>query len=458
MKNRQCTNRWGRRRAVPDRSLLVTPLLLATGAIPMLGVVAETRARDYVFSPIVKSGDANPSQAVNFTNVNLGGVDASSGAAFIGTFTVNATTYSGLYRAQNGAITTIADRGTPGPAGETINSIIASGDYENGVVVFAANTTAGRTLYRYTPGQGLTALVHQGDVLPGSSAGVSTFYNRGVAGDASEFAFGTALESGNTAVFTSAGGTPMRMVDDKTRSPIAETGYFVDFPEISYRNGITAFVGRAADPDWPGPGPAPVEPSGVFIANPGNPLTIVAGRNQEIPGGDGLRFREFERPRVMPDGRVGFAGGFIDEDDPDNGERHMGVFIRNADLTWKNYIDSEMDLPGLHAPTEEFNQYSVETGVNYFGVNDEDGGSYIYYESAEGVFTRLIDTYSPLDGKALSSIRMLADTAIGEQLFFRANFTDGTTGIYTVFVPEPGMASVLSLAAISVGALRRRRK
>jgi hypothetical protein len=248
----------------------------------------------------------------------------------------------------------------------------------------------------------------------------------------------------------------MRIVDDKTRSPIAETGNFIDFPEISYRNGKTAFVGRGADPDWPGPGPAPVEPCGVFVATPGNPFDIVAGRNQLIPGTDEDRFTEFERPRVMPDGRVGFAGGFIEEDDPNSDEHHMGVFIRNPDLTWKIYIDSDMNLPDLHAPIEEFNQYSVDTGVNYFGVNDEDGGSYIYYESADGVFTHVIDTYSPLDGKALSSIRMLADTALGSELFFRANFTDGTTGIYSVVVPEPATMSIALAGLLGGAALGRR--
>jgi hypothetical protein len=401
------------------------------------------------FSPVVKSGAAVPGQSATFANVNLAGVDASSGTAFIGTFTLNSQTYSGLYRVQNGVITTLADRVTLGPAGETINSIIANGDYENGVIVFAANTSAGRAVYRYTPGQGLSALVRQGDVLPGSPAGVGTLYNRGVGGDASEFAFGSALTDGSTAVFTSVSGSPIRTVDDKTRSPIAETGYFIDFPEISYRDGKTAFVGRGADPDWPGPGLPPIEPTGVFVATPGNPFDIVAGRNQEIPGGSGLRFREFERPRVMPDGRVGFAGGFIDEDDPANGPRHMGVFIRNPDLTWKKYIDSEMNLTGLHSDTEEFNQYSVETGWNFFGVNDVTGGSYLYYESSEGVFTHIIDTYSPLDGKALSRIRMLADTAIGSELFFRADFTDGSSGIYSVVVPEP--ATLLVTPALLVG-------
>ena len=71
-----------------------------------------------------------------------------------------------------------------------------------------------------------------------------------------------------------------------------------------------------------------------------------------------------------------------------------------------------MNLPGLHDDIEEFNQYSMESGVNYFGVNDLSGGSYIYYESGEGVFTRLIDSYQTLDGKSLSQLRLLSDTAI----------------------------------------------
>jgi hypothetical protein len=190
---------------------------------------------------------------------------------------------------------------------------------------------------------------------------------------------------------------------------------------------------------------------------PGNPTQLIAARNAIIPGAldDSERFTEFERPRILPDGRVAFAGGFIDEEGGTE-DHHMGVFIRNPDLTWKTYIDSLMELPGLHAPTEEFNAYSIESGVNFFGANDEDGGSYIYYENADGVFTKLIDSYSPLDGKNLSRIRMLSDTALGGELFFRADFTDGTSAIYSsvVAVPEPAAFGLCSLSALMMLARR----
>lgn len=430
--------------------------LAVSAAACALAGASTARGSDFV--NVVKSGVAVPGQGTSFTNVNLAGVDASAGAAFVGSFTIGGTNYSGLYRAQGGVLTTIADRGTSGPAGETINSIIATGDYENGMLVFAADTTAGRAMYRYTPGQGLSALVRQGDVLPGSTSPVSTFYNRGVSGDANNFAFGTARADDSTVLFIALGGPPVPVADNRTRVPISEMGDFIDFPELHFRNGRTAFIGRGADPDWPGPGPAPIEPAGVFVATPGNPLEIISGRNFPIPGANSeqYRFREFERPRVLPDGRVAFAGGFVDEKNPDpNAPRHMGVFVRNEDMTWKEYITSEMNLPGLHAPTFEFNQFSLETGFNFFGVNDVAGGSYIYYESAAGVFTHLIDTYELLDGKALSRVRMLGDTAIGGQLFFRADFADGTSGVYAVAVPEPAALGVL--AGLALLGMRRRR-
>src|SRR5439155_22537835 len=113
------------------------------------------------------------------------------------------------------------------------------------------------------------------------TSSVGTMYNRGVAGDANEFAFGSVLQDNSTAVYQSASGFPMRIVDDKTRSPIAESGNFISFPELSYRNGRTAFIGLTTDPDNPTATP---EPSGVFVASPGNELQIVAGRNQTIPG------------------------------------------------------------------------------------------------------------------------------------------------------------------------------
>jgi hypothetical protein len=407
-------------------------------------------------SLLVHSGDAVPGTpaGTTFTAVNIAGVDP-AGLAFVG----SVASGSGLYNYKDGISTPLAGAGSLGPAGETINSIIATGDYENGVIVFAANTSTGRTLYRYAPGSGLTTLVRQGDVLPGSDSPVSDFFSRGVGGDATDFAFRTTRSDATNVLFSSAGGFAVPVADDKTKTGVAEMGNFVDFPELHYRDGRTAFVGRGQDPDYAA---LPPEPAGLFVAMPGNPTQLIAARNAIIPGAldNSERFTEFERPRILPDGRVAFAGGFIDEEGGTE-DHHMGVFIRNPDLTWKTYIDSLMELPGLHAPTEEFNAYSIESGVNFFGANDEDGGSYIYYENAEGVFTKLIDTYSPLDGKSLSRIRMLSDTALGDEVFFRADFTDGTSAIYSsaVAMPEPAAFGLgVGVAGMMTLARRRRRR
>lgn len=423
------------------------------------GVASRTLADASPPSLLVHSGDAVPGApaGTTFSGVNIAGVDA-AGLAFIGS---TAGGGSGLYNYKDGVTTPLAGVGALGPGGETINSIIAAGDYENGVIVFAANTSVGRTLYRYAPGGGgLSALVREGDVLPGSNSPVSTFFSRGVGGDSNDFAFRTTRSDATNVLFSSAGGFAVPVADDKTKTGVAEMGNFVDFPELHYRDGRTAFVGRGKDPDNAA---LPPEPAGVFVAMPGNPTQLVAARNTIIPGAlnDSERFTEFERPRILPDGRVAFAGGFIDESGASD-EHHMGVFIRNPDLTWKTYIDSLMELPGLHAPTEEFNAFSIESGVNFFGANDEAGGSYIYYENADGVFTKLIDTYSPLDGKSLSRIRMLSDTALNGELFFRADFTDGTSAIYSsaVTVPEPAVATLGlgASTAMTMLATRRRRR
>jgi hypothetical protein len=428
-------------------------LMMGVACAGLAGLAGRASADASTPNLLVHSGDAVPGApaGTTFTGVNIAGVDA-AGLAFIG----NVTGGSGLYNFKDGLTTPLAGAGSLGPAGETINSIIATGDYENGVIVFAANTSAGRTLYRYAAGSGLTALVHQGDVLPGSDSPVSNFFSRGVGGDATDFAFRTTRSDSTNVLFSSTGGFAVPVADDKTKTGVAEMGNFVDFPELHFRDGRTAFVGRGQDPDN---ALLPPEPAGVFVAMPGNPTQLIAARNAIIPGAldDSERFTEFERPRILPDGRVAFAGGFIDEEGGTE-DHHMGVFIRNPDLTWKTYIDSLMELPGLHAPTEEFNAYSIESGVNFFGANDEDGGSYIYYENADGVFTKLIDSYSPLDGKDLSRIRMLPDTALGGQLFFRADFTDGTSAIYSavVAVPEPAAFGLCCLSALMMLARRSR--
>src|SRR4051812_13889905 len=288
----------------------------AAAAVAMLLAGAgAAHADSFSFNKIVDTTNAVPGgQYGNFTSVNIAAVDGASNA-FVGSFTANGTNASGLYRLDNGVATPIADLSLTAPGGGgAFKSIIATGDYTNGRMTFAAVTTDGKQgLYNYNNGA-LSALIRQGDVLPGGTATLTSFPARGIAGEGSEFAFGAHRSDNLDGMYVTAGATPVYIADERTRVPGPELGNFVDFPEVHMRDGRTVFVGRSLEADQEN---AVVEPAGVFIATPGNPVLPVVWRGMLLPGGDGdgMRFNEFEKPRIDHYGRVMFTGGW-EEDDP----------------------------------------------------------------------------------------------------------------------------------------------
>lgn len=439
---------------VRTRSLEMLKNLGRLAGLAAMCVSTAAVADPFTFNKVVDTGVAVPGGlAGNFTAVNIVGVDT-GGIAFTGNYTYGGQNYSGLYRINSSQqITPIADRWTSAPGmGVPFDSIVATENFDPGATIFAASTSQGQGLFRWTTG-GMNLVIKQGDALPDGAFTLGTFEPRGVSGDANEVAFGCTRSDGSRALYVTVGGQPVRLVDDTVRSPVFETGFFVDFPEVAYRNGTTLFVGRAIDLDAPVP---LVEPAGLFTMTPGNPIRTMVGKRERVPsGGDDDRFNEFERPRIDSLGRYCFAGGFVDEVNPGSTARLMGVFALDADDgSYKEYVTSAMALPGLHADTFEFTRYSFENGVTVFGPQDVDGKDYIYVER-DGILTYVISAYDTLDGKSIASMRLAMDNTIDGVVSFRAVFNDGSSGIYSFAVPEP---ACLGLVGVGLLLFHRRQR
>lgn len=399
-----------------------------------------------------------PGVGVAFTATKLVGV-LDGAAAFKGTYVEPSTgaTRSGLYSASGGSVSRLADGTLTTPGGETIQSIVASSEWIDGQLTFAADTSVGQKLYRLNSNGSLTTLFSAGESVNDASP-VMKFTPSGVAGDSHGYAFSATLADGSQAIYQSTSAAPssaVRLADDKTRSPVPESGSFVDFPELSYRGGSSAFIPRSLETDRED---AVVEPVGVLLGHPGNPTRLAAFKTGQIVGSPDtdFRFNEFEKPRLFDhDGGVAlsFTGGFTDEEDGSD-EHFMGVFTIEADGGWKNWINSDLPLPGLRDDVEEFNGYAISDTAFAAGAVDGLGGRYIYAEIG-GTFQYVLSTYDTLDGKAISAIRWSADDIEGSQLYFTADFADGSSGIYRVAVPEP--TGVLLIAS-GVGMIGRRRR
>lgn len=454
------------RKSADSKTLQPWIILLAVGV-----AASSVFADDYPVAPfsgplnassfhkVVGVGATVPSVATAFTSTRLAGVEGSN-TAFTGAYTdpVAQAARSGLFSAAaDGTISLLAGPGSVTPGGESISTIVGNGEWIDGQITFAADTTAGQKLYRVDTTTGvLTTLVSAGQTLGNSESPISTFGK--VAGDASGYAFSAKLGDNSQAMYQSNGSgadSVLKISDDKTRAPgSSEFGVIVDFPEVAYRTGLTAYVPRALETDSDTP---VAEPIGVVLAMPGNPDRLPVYKTGAIPGSpdEEFRFTEFEKPRLFEragEKLLGFTGGFIEEEDPNSDEHYMGVFTQ-GDGGWKNWINSDIPLPGLRADIEEFNGFGLDESFFAAGAVDEDNGRYIFAE-INGKFEYILSTYDQLDGKSISSIRWVTDVMNGAELHFTAEFTDGTNGVYTVIVPEP---TTLAIVAATSVLLRRRR-
>ena len=71
----------------------------------------------------------------------------------------------------------------------------------------------------------------------------------------------------------------------------------------------------------------------------------------------------------------------------------------------------------------------------------------------EGEFLRIFEVGDELDGRIIANARFTSEAFDGSRFAFRANFSDGTSGIYLATIPEPAS---LTLLAVLGGVMLRR--
>jgi hypothetical protein len=417
---------------------------------------AVVGASDFQFNKLVDTTTPVPGGAFgNFTDVRLVAADGPN-VAFTGSYQVNNENHTGLYQYHGGQISTIADLTINAPTGGAFQQIAAGNEYIGGNLVFAGTTPSGLGIYRYN-GTSITTVVAPGTVLPVDGGILVSLTSKGLSGDATSAAFAGANSNGKQVLYSVAGNQISFLADDETHVPGIELGTYHDFPEVHARNGQTLFVGTAADADS---GDTVFEPAGIFRAGSDGILQSMATRSTIIEDAPEFYFKEFENPRMGDDGRYYFTGGFLDKEakhgrgggEPDH---FMGVFAINSAGEIETLADSEMELPGLVGEIEEFNRYSFDGGAKVFGVDADTGVSYLYLQDPDGEFVHVVDSTEMLDGKQLATLRMTLDPAVDGIVNFRAVFADGSSGVYSFAVPEPGTGALL--LGLALAALRRRR-
>jgi hypothetical protein len=99
----------------------------------------------------------------------------------------------------------------------------------------------------------------------------------------------------------------------------------------------------------------------------------------------------------------------------------------------------------------------ISHGNVVFGGTDQ-AGDFGYYADFDGSIGKVINVSDELDGRTIS---YLAHTIHGfdtNHFGFRADFTDGSSGIYVATLPEPSGALTLASGTVLLAALRSRRR
>jgi hypothetical protein len=191
---------------------------------------------------------------------------------------------------------------------------------------------------------------------------------------------------------------------------------------------------------------------GVFRFGPTAPLFDT---NTLVPGGNhGETFSDFQE--AVDEHGIALIG---------QSAARAGVYAL-AGGGYMRIADTTMSIP---AGTGVFTRFD---SINFHGGNLGGGLPVVVFlgegsGGQKGIFGakihgfgsndlgNLISVGGTLDGKVVTDLAMTNQSLFAYDLYFRANFADGSSGIYRVQVPEPGGALTLALA-LSGTFLRRR--
>jgi hypothetical protein len=253
-----------------------------------------------------------------------------------------------------------------------------------------------------------------------------------------EFAFIGVGDSNQRGVYRTTPSGLARVADTTTSIP-GWTGEFLDFKNLSFDGSQAAFVGWGQVPFGQLTVPGDI---GVY-SDLGGTLQAVADRNTTVPGGTG-QMRTFTQI-TSDDGDLAFIHGSTEFEDS------ITAWFDGALQVLVNDETTIPDSGGV--PFFGFGAVALSERNIVLGATDFSGdrrGIYALFDDA--LFT-IIEVGDPLDGRVLAGFDFTSQAFDGNQVAFRTEFTDGTSGIYLATIPEPAS---LTLLAVLGGVMLRR--
>lgn len=391
------------------RHVAVTLLFLSRGT-----AFADTGLRGLDFKQLLTSGELQPDGSATFGDLSLHSVSFGDNHVLVWNVFAPGAAYS--IDPQSGAITTLLSK----------QDLSASG-------IWSLSVAGGNAAFTGGTG-GVHFRAANGPIVPV----FSNTSNLAVATDGSRVVYGN---SAHDTIYAGPPSGPFQTVIDPSFT-FPQTGDHPTFAEFSEFRGGNLLVFTGA----PSSG-VPIMDEGIFRWN-GSSLTPLVQLGDVAPGGGS--YQRLLLPVHFDGTNYSFGASLSDG-------RHVVIEHRNG----SDSVALNLDQPIAGSPVlVSGGGYAGDGGYIAFSTRQpgQFGRDEGLYTDLTGSLTRVLGVGDVLDGRTVNSFGEIAVDAQTKSLAFEAGFTDGSSAIYAVTVPEPavGLAGGLVLT-LSLMSRRRRR-
>lgn len=421
--------------------------------------VAPQHPPSFQLSPIALIGATHPpGSQTTFASLNTFPSITGNNITFWG---MDSAGKQGVYVANGLNLSTLVDTNTsiPGGAGN-FNSFAPNGIpgdpciAGNQAAFAGTGTSSQQGIYRVTIPSNPTippSLVKMADTNTAIPSGTGNFTGFGlsgipiepcVSGDNVTF-FGTGSSS-QRGIYAQLGGTLLRIADLNTAIPHG-TGTFTDFstsavfqnpvvpPSPVISGDTVALIGFGSN-----------NQQGIYKSVNGGALTKVADANTAIPSGSG-NFANFASLAIDPADptNLAFVAG--------NGKILNGIYASLAGAPLARIADSTMPMPGTGSNFAAFDSVAIDPG-NLAFVATSVAGDRAIIARINGQLVNIVAVSDYYNGNYISDLH-LSRTGFNEvggtpRITFRADFADGSSGIFSAIAGPPGQLGNISTRSL----------
>jgi hypothetical protein len=364
------------------------------------------------FRKVADTATSIPAGSNSFTGfIKFGSGAPSIDAGSVAFYGAGFSNQEGVYLETGGTtLTRIVDRNTVYPDGDNVGnytSINSTLSLSAGRTAFTGSGNVGQTgIFTATAGS-RSVLVDTSTAHPNGMGNYSIFGNNVINGTQGIFFGGNNSDTGiyRRAV---AGGPITTIAERLDLMPGSATDQFFGFGLGDLENDVVVFAGT---------GGANLERRGVYRYSAGS-LSTLYDTSTPIPGGTGT-FANLSGPRLS-NGKVVFYGA---------GDTEQG-FYTDASGSLQVVADLTTPVPGGGTfDASGFVSAAIDNGHVAFWSYLASGGNGIY-TNLTGALTKVIRTGDTLNGKLVTDLDFSREGLSGNQIAFRAVFSDTTSGIY----------------------------